>query len=112
MNEVLIVERRNRLELLGNFEVWPGCAVGIDDSFGEQIRNRLAPGWNVGREEVIECPIFTNQHDDMFDGSCSVIVVAPSTSACTLSEGIEIVGQKREQGRAHRHSPPHILDRK
>jgi hypothetical protein len=47
----------------------------VDDSFGEQVPNLLAILRLVGSENVIETPIFTNYHDDVFDRRSGLMIV-------------------------------------
>ena len=54
----------------GEGEIGAGSAICVDDALGEQVRNGLAGDGFVGREDVIEGTIFSDDHDHVLDGRC------------------------------------------
>jgi hypothetical protein len=54
-----------------------GSAVIINNALGQKVIYRLAVFRLVSREEVIECPILSDDDNDMLDGSprSSVILI-------------------------------------
>jgi hypothetical protein len=57
--------------------------VSFDDAFGQKIVDMLAVARLIGREEMVEGSIFTNDHDDMLDRACgqAIVVTVPSHRA-------------------------------
>ena len=49
--------------------VGTGLAVGLDDALGEQIGDCLAFLWRVGTVDMVKGTIFTDDDDDVLDGS-------------------------------------------
>ena len=74
------LERRNGLELLREFEIGAGSAVGLDDALGEQVADGISGLGDVGREEMVKGAIFADQYDDVFDGSFRGGVLLPILS--------------------------------
>jgi hypothetical protein len=55
------------LALRGFGETRPRTAVLVDDSAREQVADRLARGGLVGREQVIEAQVLSDDDDQMLD---------------------------------------------
>ncbi len=66
--EFAAIGGRNDLELVRLSEMRAGCAVGVDDALGEQVLHGFSVVfWNVGRVDMVEATVFTNDDDDVFD---------------------------------------------
>src|SRR5215469_10152738 len=66
------VGRGNNLVLMGLGEIWTGGSVSVDDPFGQEVLYTfiLVPR-HVGGEKVIETAIFTDDDDDVLNGTGS-----------------------------------------
>src|ERR1700677_3304620 len=63
-------------ELLCLREIGTRSAVGVYDPFGKQILRKLSVFGNVRGKDVVIAAVFTDDHDDMFNGRGRVSVVA------------------------------------
>ena len=74
VDRIEIVDRRRELRRLGVIRA--GRAVFLDDSLGQQVVDMLALARLVGREHMIESPVFAHDDDDVLDRAFGLVVAA------------------------------------
>ena len=67
-----------------------GRSVLVDDSLGQQVVDMLAGARLVGREHMVESPVFADDDDDMLDGAggSAVVVVGSAHRAVVERVGV------------------------